>query len=206
MDRKLFGMVCFVLAIVIIVTSGASFAYYTSSDTDDNISGTVNDFDVDMVINTVYQADQLIPLNNSLVKSAISKSSNKCIDNNGYESCSLFTLTLKNSGDPQLLNGYIITNSSTYVTDNLKFQIYDSNFNAVTDVISISRTIDEKVYFTKNSSIVGTAVNNADVVYYLVIWLTETGSVQNDDYGRSFTGKVGFESIHGENLTASFST
>jgi len=73
MDRKLFGMVCFVLAIVIIVTSGASFAYYTSSDTDDNISGTVNDFDVDMVINTVYQADQLIPLNNSLVKSAISK-------------------------------------------------------------------------------------------------------------------------------------
>ena len=207
MDRKIFGMACFVLAIVIIVTSGASFAYYTSSaNNDSTITGAVNNFDVDMILDTVYQANQLIPLDNSLVKAAISKSNNKCIDNRGYESCSLFTLTLKNNGDPQVLNGYITTSSSTYTTDNLKFQIYDVNFNPVTDVVSLSQKANNKTYFINNSNMVSTTLNSVDVVYYLVIWLTETGNVQNADYAKSFSGQVGFESISGEKLTASFST
>lgn len=205
MKNKLLGTICLVLGIIIVVTTGTTYAYYITTTSSNKISGEGYKFNVSLTANTVYSATKLVPLNDSLVSSAISKSSNKCRDSRGYEVCSLYSLTLSNTGESETLNGFVSTTSTTYTTDNLKYQIFDSSYNAITDATVISRVVDEKKYFKKSNAMVNTQINSTNVTYYIAIWLHDTGALQNSDYSKTFSGKVGFESIHGEELKANIS-
>lgn len=206
MKKKILGSVCFALAIIIIITTGTTFAYFSSSAGSNNsITGKTMNFDVDLKLDTVYNATQLVPLSDSLVDDAIKKTSNKCIDTKGNQVCSLFKLTLTNNGDAQKLNGYVSTDTTTYTTDNLKYQIFNSSYVPVSDVMTISRTLNNKVYFKKSSNMVSTSINSTNVIYYLVIWLKETSSLQTSDYSKTFSGKIGFESVSGGNVSVKFS-
>ena len=69
-----------------------------------------------------------------------------------------------------------------------------------------SLTANEKVYFTKDSNMVTTSMNHNDTEYYLVMWITETNTLQNADYSKSYTGLVGFETLSGERIEATFTT
>ena len=206
MEKKIFGSICLVLGIAIIVSTGASFAYFSSSTSNEgNISGTTVNFDVNLNLTTIHQSTNMIPLQDTLVATAIS-GVNKCIDTKGYEVCSLYKITLTNSGDTFVLNGYLKTSSTTYTTGNLKYQIYDTNYTAISDVMTPSLTANEKVYFTKDSNMVTTSMNHNDTEYYLVMWITETNTLQNADYSKSYTGLVGFETLSGERIEATFTT
>ena len=208
MRSKIVGTVCLVLGIIIIVSTGTSFAYFsaTASSTGDVISGTTANFEVKLNSAVVYKATELVPLSDDLIDEAITKSSNKCIDSKGYDVCSLYGLTLSNTGDAQILNGYISTTSTTYTTDNLKCQLFDSSYNPVSDIITISRTANQRKYFKSGNNNIATEVNNKDVTYYLAIWLHETGELQNEDYAKTFAGEVVFESLYGDKISASFSS
>lgn len=208
MRSKIIGTICLILGIVIIVTSSTTFAFYavTVSTNGDNITGQTLNFDVRLNSSILYKATQLVPLNDSLIDEAITKTTNKCIDNKGYEVCSLYSLTLTNNGDAQVLNGYVSTANTTYTTDNLMCQLFDSNYNPVSDVVTLSRVAGEKKYFQNNNTRIATEVNNRDVTYYLAIWLHETGELQNADYSKSFSGKVIFESLYGDQIFADFSS
>lgn len=208
MENKIIGTVCLVLGIIIIVSTGTSFAYFsaTASSTGDDITGTTANFEVKLNSAVVYKATELVPLSDDLIDEAITKSSNKCIDSKGYDVCSLYSLTLTNSGDAQILNGYISTISTTYTTDNLKCQLFNSSYNPVSDIITISRTTNEKKYFKSGNNNIATEVNNRDVTYYLAIWLHETNELQNEDYAKTFAGEVVFESLYGDKISASFSS
>ncbi|MGM9876452.1 MAG: hypothetical protein ACI310_04400 [Bacilli bacterium] len=206
MDKKIFGSICLVLGIAIIVSTGASFAYFNASTSNEgNISGTTVNFDVNLNLTTIHQSTNMIPLQDTLVATAIS-GTNKCVDTKGYEVCSLYKITLTNDGDPFVLNGYLKTSSTTYTTGNLKYQIYDTNYNAISDVMTPSLTTNEKVYFTKDSNMVTTSMNHNDTEYYLVMWITETNTLQNADYSKNYTGLVGFETLSGERIEATFTT
>lgn len=206
MDKKIFGSICLVLGIAIIVSTGASFAYFNASTSNEgNISGTTINFGVNLNLTTIHQSTNMIPLQDTLVATAIS-GTNKCIDTKGYEVCSLYKITLTNSGDPFVLNGYLKTSSTTYTTGNLKYQIYDTNYTAISDVMVPSLTANEKVYFTKDSNMVTTSMNHNDTEYYLVMWITETNTLQNADYSKSYTGLVGFETLSDERIEATFTT
>ena len=53
---------------------------------------------------------------------------------------------------------------------------------------------------------VTTSMNHNDTEYYLVMWITETNTLQNADYSKSYTGLVGFETLSGERIEATFTT
>lgn len=207
MKSKLIGTICFVLGIIIFVSSGTTFAYFsaTANNTGDDISGNTMSFDVSLTPTTIKKATQLIPLEDNLITTAITKNSNKCIDKKGYEVCTLYELRLSNSGDPQILNGFIQTKTATYTTDNLKCQLFDSNYNPVSDIMTLSRGTD-KTYFKKGSNYVTTDIEYNDVTYYLAIWLHETNQNQSEDYGKTFSGTIAFESINGNQIAAEFTS
>lgn len=211
MERKIFGSICFVLGIVILVTTGTSFAYFSASTDPNNntINGTTEKFDVDLEATPIHVATQLIPISNEYIDEAISKETNKCIDSKGYEVCTLYDLTLANNGEPVILDGYLKTISTEYTTNNLRCQLFDSNYNAISKVMTIkgiNETSNEKNYFIELSStnMVNFQLNNNDVNYYLAIWLYETGTLQNDDYSKNFSGKIGFETLSGGIIEATF--
>lgn len=206
MKNKIIGSICLTLAIIIIVTIGTTFSYFNASSNENNIiGGKTYDFDVSLNLDKIQESTDLIPLDDSLIKTTISKSSDKCIDNRGYQVCSLYKITLINNGEPCFLNGYIRTNNTTYTTDNLKYQIFDTSYNNITDVMSLSNNNNEKVYFKNGNSLVSAGINNTNIEYYLVIWVHETTSLQNEDASKDYTGSVGFESTNGDNIEAIFS-
>lgn len=204
MNKKIFGSICFVLGITIIISTGTTFAYFNSSaNSDGTISGSTLNFAVDLSLSKEHVSNNMIPISDSLIKTAIS-GSKKCIDNNGYEVCSLYKITLTNNGDPFVLNGYIKTNSTTYTTGNLKYQIYDTNFNPLSDALTLSLTSGDKIYFSKGNDILTTSINHNIVEYYLVMWITETNSLQSADYSKKYNGVVGFETVSGNKIETVF--
>ena len=191
-DKLLFS----ILGVVVIscLTFGITYAFYESS-----VSGTITGeaeggLATTLTLDITYKASRLVPLYDNLVSTAISKETNKCIDKSNYEVCSLYKITLTNTGDSETLYGYIKTNTSNYITDNLKYQIFDSSYNALTDVMTLSKTSDTSVYFESNS-LNYSVTSSGTTTYYLAIWLTDTGENQKDDYSKTFSGYIGFESV-----------
>lgn len=185
-----------VMAVLIIsaLTFGATYAYYVSQDTktftgeiEKGIVSTLN-------LTTTKSSTNLVPLQDSKIKTAITKSSNKCIDKNNYEVCSLYTITLTNTNVSENLYGYVKTNTTTYTTTNLKYQIFDSSYNAITDVMTISKTANDLVYFKKGTTQVS-ITSTGTKTYYLAIWLSDTNSDQSSDYSKTFNGAIGFELV-----------
>ena len=172
----------------------------------DNITGETFDFDASLSSQSVYVASNLVPLANNLVGTAISKSSNKSRDINSRDVCSLYQITLSNSGDSITLTPFVTTISTTYTTTNLKMQLFDSSYNAVSDVITPSISANGKVYFTTSSNNITVNLSSSNIVYYLAIWITETSSSQTADYSKTYNGTITFEAASGGQLSVDFTS
>lgn len=192
MKSKLLFSILGVIAISAF-TFGVTYAYYTASSETSFNGGVSGGLTSVLNLSSIYTATELVPLSDDNVVNAISKTSNKCVDKNGYEVCSLYRIILTNSSDSENLYGYVRTSSSSYTTDNLVYQIFDSSYNALTDIMTISNVTDTTVYFKKNT-VNYSITSNGNVEFYLVIWLHDTGDFQNEDYSKTFAGYVGFES------------
>lgn len=179
---------------IMVLTFGGTYAFLSAS-AEKSFSGEgQNSVNTTLLLEKTYHATKLVPLDDALIRTAISKTTNKCIDKSGYEVCSLYKVTLQNTDDSENLYGYIRTGTSTYTTNNLKYQLFDSSYNALTDIMTLSKNADETVYFEKNKEYYQTSVSGS-ITYYLVVWLTETGSEQSADYSKDFSGYVGFELV-----------
>ena len=211
MRDKIIGTVCLVLGIIIIVSTGTSFAYFSASITPsgDDITGTTMNFDVDLTLEETYKATNLVPLEDNLILTA---AKNNCKDSYGYDVCSLYKITLTNNGDPQILNGYITaTEGTNYITNHLKGQLISEDLTTtISSVLTLTDDeeiiLDTKKYFhidEKNLFTTEVVTNNT---LYMAIWLTETHDFQNDDYNKDYFGSIAFESISGEMVTATFNS
>ena len=196
MKKKLFFSILSVIAISVIAF-GVTYAYYESFSTE-NVTGEAKEgITSTLSLEVIHDgSSKLVPLYDRYVKDAITKESNPCVDNSRfqYNVCSLYKITLTNEGSSENLYGFVRTKDTTYETNNLKYQIYDSTYNAITDVITLSKVVDETVYFTKDNNN-STISSTGNEIYYLVVWLSDTGELQSEDYSKTFSGSVGFESV-----------
>lgn len=208
MNKKIELSILAVIGISIITLLGVAFSYFVAigSTGGDNITGRTMNFGAGLSISTVYRATNLVPLSNNLVSTAITKENNKCIDINNRDVCSLYTITLSNSGDTVELIPYVTTTSTTYTTTNLKCQLYNSSYTAVSDVITLSTTANGKVYLTSNSNNVTINLGSSSQTYYLVIWLADTTLSQTSDYSKTYSGTITFEAGNGGTVYASFNS
>lgn len=208
--NKIFISIIITLLIIVIV-SGSAYAYFVISAniSGNNINGNNYNFAVNMSVETIKASTNLVPFTDSLISDAISQN-NKCIDKDGYEICTIYKVSLTNTGsNSEQLYGYVQTTNTTYVTNNLKYQIFsfsNNSFANVTSPKSISSVNNAKVYFELNSNLVHSTVPKNDILeYYLVVWISAIDAEQNDDAEKIFNGTINFESISGERLSASFS-
>lgn len=209
MEKKILGSVCLVLGIAILVTTGTSFAYFSSEATpnDNEINGSTIDFNVDLEVTPIHVATQLIPIANDLIDEAVAKETNKCIDKKGYQICTLYNVKLTNHGDAVIINGFVETVTNEYETNNLRIQLFDENYNEISDIMIPGSSSNEEMYFMNEEDMFNTGLNiNQELNYYLVIWLYETGSLQNEDFSKNFSGKIGFENINGGKIEATFTS
>lgn len=206
MRNKIELSVFIVIGLIVITLLGTSFAFFyaRANNTGNPISGRTFDFGASIDLTTIYRANNLVPLSDNLVTTAISKETNKCIDKNGRDVCSLYSITLSNTGDNVVLTPSVTTTNSTYTTTNLKCKLYNSNFEEVSDVITLSKDNNGKVYFTSNSNNLNITLSSTSQTYYLVIWLADTLSSQSDDYSKTYSGTITFEGENGEEAYVDF--
>ena len=206
MNKKLELSIFIVIGIIVVTLLGTTFAYFfaRTSNSGNTITGQTYNFGASINSTTIYRATNLVPLKNNLVSTAISKETNKCIDKNNRDVCSLYSVTLSNSGETVILTPYITTTNSTYTTYDLKCQLYNNNFEAISDIITLPKTTDEKVYITNSSNNINISLASTNQTYYLVVWLTDTLSSQTEDYSKTYSGTITFEAGNSGQLYVDF--
>lgn len=207
--KKIFISIVVILLIIVAVVY-ATYAYFqaTANKTGDNISGNSYNESFTITATQIYKASNLIPVSETVVDTTVSKETNTCRDNDNKDTCSLYKITVNNGTSATSLNGFIRTNTSTYITNNLKYKVYTktgTTYTAITDAESLSNNSGDSVYFKKNNTNVVTSLAaNATQDYYVVFWINEKNESQNDDQEKDFSCKFGFEGTDGAQLSASF--
>ena len=193
MEKKLNKILVSVLAVILIttLTVGVTYAYLVAHDSQNITVKSASGINSVLTLTTVKETSNMVPIMDNKIVTAIK---NNCVDKNNYDVCSLYSVKLTNTSSVESLYGYVRTVSSSYTTTNLRYQIFDSSYNAVTDIMTISNSSDSFVYFEKSSSKL-TITNNGTKNYYFVIWLTDTGAEQSSDYSKVFNGAIGFELV-----------
>ena len=193
MEKKLNKILVSVLAVILIttLTVGVTYAYLVAHDSQNITVKSASGINSVLTLTTVKETSNMVPIMDNKIVTAIK---NNCVDKNNYDVCSLYSVKLTNTSSVESLYGYVRTVSSSYTTTNLRYQIFDSSYNAVTDVMTISNSSDGFVYFEKSSSKL-TITSNGTNNYYFVIWLTDTGAEQSSDYSKVFNGAIGFELV-----------
>lgn len=193
MEKKLNKILVSVLAVILIttLTIGVTYAYLVAHDSQNITVKSASGINSVLTLTTVKETSNMVPIMDNKIVTAVK---NNCVDKNNYDVCSLYSVKLTNTSSAESLYGYVRTASSSYTTTNLRYQIFDSSYNAVTDVMTISNSSDDFVYFEKSSSKL-TVTSNGTKNYYFVIWLTDTGAEQSSDYSKVFNGAIGFELV-----------
>ena len=202
-------IISLILFLLLIVIAGSTFAFFNvvASPTGNNIFGNTIDFDASVSI-TPIRSGNLIPTADNLIMTSLN-GSYPCEDSRGYSLCSLYKITLTNSGPGVRLNGYVLTNAGTSFTSSyLKYQLLtkSTSYASASDINTLNISNNSKNYFKLNNNNINFLLNqNGSSEYYLVIWLSDPGNVnQLDDVNQTYDGSIVFESSNGGSISANF--
>ena len=210
-NTKKIVVLSFALIMTVLAISGGTFAFFNARrDAANNvITGTVYQLDANVSVETI-KSGNIIPVVDNLIMTSLN-GSYPCEDNRGYRLCSLYKVTVTNSGSAILLNGYINTNTgTTFTTSDLKYQLLTKSGNTYTsasDVGVINTAVNSKNYFKLSSSNINFTLNNSgSFEYYVVLWLSDDGSNQLDTVNKVYKGSFTFETMNGGTVSATFNS
>lgn len=119
-----------------------------------------------------------------------------CIDSLGNNVCQSYKISLNNTGDKDSYKGIVNFNISDIT--NLKYMVLDEEKNVYKETTSATNNSDLSL---------GNGFDldkNESKTFYLVIWLSDTGSAQEeDDASGSYGASITFESENGAKLVGS---
>ena len=202
--NKLIVILLFVFGIVFTII-GATFAYFgaRANATGNAISGSSYVFNMNLDVSSV-RTGNLIPVEDDLISTSLA-GNYKCEDQRDYGLCSLYRLRFTNNGNAESLVGYLQTISTTYTTGNLRYRLYDINYNPVSDIGTVSITPNDTNYFKSGTLNINIEIGaNSTKDYYLAIWIHDIGENQLEDQDKLYTGRIVFTSLNGEKITSNF--
>ena len=204
--NKLIIILLFVFGIVFTII-GATFAYFAASanSSGNAINGTSYTFDMSLDVSSIRSGD-LVPTADNLIATSLA-GNYKCIDQRNYGLCSLYKITFTNNSSAETMVGYLKTSSTTYTTTNLRYRLYDENYNSVSDIGTVGITANTINYFKSGANNISVTIPaNSTKDYYLVIQLHDIGENQLVDQDKSYTGSITFTSQSGGTVSSNFIT
>ena len=204
--NKLIIILLFVFGIIFTII-GATFAYFSASTNSggNSINGTSYTFNMSLDVTSIRSGD-LVPTADNLIATSLA-GNYKCVDQRNYGLCSLYKITFANNSTAETMVGYLKTSSTTYTTTNLRYRLYDENYNSVSDIGTVGITANTMNYFKSGANNVSVTIPaNGTKDYYLVIWLHDIGENQLEDQNKSYTGSITFTSQSGATVSSNFIT
>ena len=128
------------IATLVVAVIGATFAYFTAAAQNgaNVINGNMASIGFDLVVEKVVDpgaSSGMIPMSNSMVETAINKSSNNtCVDDNGNAVCQVYKVTVtNNSSATMFVDGYVaLAGGSGVASDTTAAGISTSLLNTTT--------------------------------------------------------------------------
>lgn len=207
-ERKGQGTFYMIIAMLTLVVAivGATFAYFSLQASDENtIKGNAAQAGLSLEVRkvSVDASGDLVPLDETLLEKAIkgdsATGSQMCVDKNGNTVCQVYEIKVTNEGSAATAVNGSLTLSAETIT-NLKWQIMTDQSTPVTDTGQFKTTDDTEL--AKNDTV---EANPGTKTYYIMIWIDEIESPQNDSDTGAFTGVVSFTSADGSGVTGTFS-
>ena len=207
-ERKGQGTFYLIIAMLTLVVAivGATFAYFSLQASDENtIKGNAAQAGLSLEVRkvSVDASGDLVPLDETLLEKAIAgdsaTGSQMCVDKNGNTVCQVYEVKVTNEGSAATAVNGSLTLSAETIT-NLKWQIMTDQSTPVTDTGQFKTTDDTEL--AKNDTV---EANPGTKTYYIMIWIDEIESPQNDSDTGAFTGVVSFTSADGSGVTGTFS-
>lgn len=198
------------VALLVVAVAGSAYAYYQASATG-NISGTAAGGGATLNVAKVSTGatGNLIPIDKTTAMltnaakgwsgSGVGTSwnaNNACKDKNGYTVCQIYSVSVTNSSSNAVNYNIGVTSLSGTNTPNIDVVKMASNIS-VTDATSI------KGKNTGIASGVNIGANSTSSTYYIMVFITNLSSAQNDS--GSFSGVITATSTAGNQLKATFS-
>ena len=207
-ERKGQGTFYMIIAMLTLIVAivGATFAYFSLQASDENtVKGNAAKVGLSLEVRkvSVDASGDLIPLDETLLEKAIAGDSatenQMCVDKNGNTVCQVYEVKVTNEGTAATAVNGTLTLSAETIT-NLKWQIMTDQDTPVTDSGQF-KTADNTEIATNDTI----EANPGSKTYYIMIWIDEIESEQNDSDTGAFTGVVSFTSADGSGVTGTFS-
>ncbi len=217
------------VATLVVAIIGATFAYFTASQTNSDITGTTAEAGgITLTVTPLTdKLTKLIPLNlvtgqsekdtvDQFADALGSAKGDSCKDSNGNTVCQVYSVYVKNKSTTSAIKVRGTLNLASEST-NMKWQLLNNATS--TTRAEFATVVDKGVTgnVTVGGNTGGTGAEaasqdlaaNGEATYYVLVWLEETGVAQEGvDAGQSFTGTVTFNAVDANGkesgVTASF--
>lgn len=185
------------------VTIGTTFSFFTSviKNTGEELKVETANFKLAVDVTPLYNSKKIIPTNDTDIIKAFN---NECVDDNEYGACYAYNIKINSEGDPQDVIGNFKTVRDGI--DNLKYMILDADNKDENGNYLIYKEPDfTKLEYEK----IGKPIHlegkekNTTRNLILVIWLSNTGKIQDEESNKFFTGYFTVNSTLGSKITGS---
>ncbi len=199
------------VATLIVAIIGATFAYFTATATNNTvIVGTAATSGLTLTVSLVSTSatGPMVPQLEAGIASALGATSS-CVDGTGNTVCKVYKISIENTGTSAVVvDGTLTLAANTGATfTNLKWsQLATATTEQASPVYNASSTtaLVSGEALEPVVAPTGSGVDYAE--YYVVVYIKETGSVQNETDTGSFIGTVTFNSAGGSGVTSTFTS
>ena len=183
-SRKLivFEIVCVALIIGLI---GYTYSFFNVTATNDSvIYGEAASVNLSLEVEKIAPSTNkgLVPQLDQYITSAVIGRNGSCVDDNNNNVCQVYKITVTNSGASVHVNGRLKLDAKN--NPNLKWAIISGTTNPTlvssVNPYSYVKLIENELYNSNESK-----------DYYIVLWISETGTIQTDQGGFSGVVTVG---------------
>ena len=214
-DGKKIAVVILMIGVLMLCTTGATFAYFAVGATNNNVitgtAATVNlTLNVTKTLPTKTNNGVMVPqlsttaTNSGPLQSALTGG---CVDTNNNIVCQVYKVDITNNSTATVvLKGLVSFYTNTEMTTfsgmpNLKWKTITS-----TTSVGTTSASDKTASATATSFIdsVSLAANNGTATYYIIVWINETGTTQTDS--GTYYGKIEFVSANNTGVTSTFTS
>ena len=221
---KMQASVSLILVLFLSVT-GATFAYFAISISDNTITGEAATVNLTLNVTKVFPTDSsentgvMVPQlgTTSPLTSALKVG---CVDTISNVICQVYKISIQNfeGTATQVVDGRILfygnsemTQDITDAMPNLKWRIISSadatnpSNSVLGSNVTLNASSDEDLAANTFANDITLSTNDLEE-YYIIIWINETSGEQTLEPGKSFFGRVDFNSSNGTGVTSTFTS
>ena len=206
-DSKGITLITVGILTIIVAIAGATFAFFQVTATNNNVikgesAYTTNNLDLKVTLSSSAATGKLVPqyekigTTNLLQKAVTGTGGKSCVDGNGNTICKVYTITITNNTETK----FYVTGTLSLVADNMPNLKWGTGTSATAGFDGVTTSaVHDKTYTSLASNV--ELAGKASKSYYVVVWISETGSAQEDR--DTFTGTVTFNGYSTSGTTVS---